>query len=69
MAEIRSLPRDSSDDALLRRLFELTWSEQQDRHELSRVEALVYARLADTYGEREAPPQSGPCRVAARQGR
>lgn len=64
MADIRNLPADNSDDALVHRLFDLTCNGQSERGELSRVDALVYARLLETYGESE-PPLPGNGRVAA----
>jgi hypothetical protein len=59
MRIIQSMPDgNSEDDQLTERLFELALRGDCDSAELNAVEALVYARLEDTYGHDEVRPRS-----------
>lgn len=52
MTELDSKPTDSeSDDALVARLYELAAA--NDSAELARIDALVYERLLQAYGDDE----------------
>ena len=59
MRTIRCTPEGNNDDGLLTaRLFDLALNGDTDSAELNAVEAVVYARLEETYGREEAATQA-----------
>lgn len=58
MRTIQCMPEGNNDDGLLtERLFELALNGDTDSAELNAVEAVVYARLEETYGRDDARPR------------
>lgn len=58
MRIIQCMPDGNSDDGLLTaRLFELALNGDTGSAELNAIEAVVYARLEETYGHDEVRPQ------------
>lgn len=59
MRIIQSMPDGNSDDgALTARLFELALEGDTGSAELNAIEAVVYARLEETYGRDEVRPKA-----------
>ncbi|MDR7135940.1 hypothetical protein J2X06_003158 [Lysobacter niastensis] len=59
MRIIQCMPDDNSDDGLLTaRLFELALNGDTDSAELNAIDAVVYARLEETYGRDEQRPRT-----------
>ena len=59
MRTIQCMPEGNNDDGLLTaRLFELALNGETDSAELNAVEAVVYARLEETYGRDETRPKA-----------
>ena len=59
MRTFQSMPDGNCDDALLTaRLFDLALDGDTDSAELNAIDAVVYARLEETYGRDEQRPRS-----------
>ena len=59
MRLIQCMPDGNSDDAqLTARLFELALKGDADSAELNAIDAVVYARLEETYGRDEQRPRA-----------
>ena len=69
MRTIQCMPDGNNDDgSLTARLFELALNGDTDSAELNAVEAVVYARLEETYGRDENAPRRVPsCRPEGRR--